>query len=355
MDAVLLPYKGKDMPKISVRPLGSTALITTLQMSHGKGVDFIVLQHRPPVETTFGDFRTDAEAALVRLDRNGVVRSASFSGGSFLSRASGQTLASRPRPSRQERKIAVRSHDAHQVRLSWASPKTVRPCVEYGHAGGGGYIFRTPLPEKVAAHCSVEIAGMSYDLDYVYRAIEVTDKGEAIVGEGTFEIPLPKDFDFDCGGHQGWPKRGANGCVLAQPGYGGTKFCLKRAARPMREVHYIHADHATRLAVGENTRVSFAYKTDVSEPIKDFYFKITLTDTERRWWAVYLERKPSPEWRHVNLRLTDFRGDGPRKVNAGQTLAQATKIIKLGFTMRKGATERPAAHSFSVDQIMCVE
>ena len=355
MDAVLLPYEGDDMPAVSVEPLAVDAEVTGLRVSHDKGTDLILLQHRPPVETIFGEFKTDAEVALVRLDADGRVRSASFSGGAFLARASGQTLISGPKPERHEQKVTVASDDAHQVRMSWTSPTPARACVEYGYAGGGGYLFRTPLSQDAAADCSVEIVGLNHDIDYLYRALAVTDDGETVVGEGTFDVPIPMAFNFDRGTHQGWPKRGGSKCTPAKPGYGGTEYCLERAAAPTRSAHYIHANHAMRLTVGDGSRVSLAYKTNVSEPVKDFYFKISLTDDQRRWWAVYLEKAPSPEWKHVDLKLTDLRGDGPGKGNVGRTLPVGTRITQAGFTMRKGPTEQPASHSFHVDQIEFVE
>lgn len=355
MDVVLLPYRGREMPKVTVKAIESSAQVTALQVSHERGTDLVLLQHRPPVATAFGGFRSDADVALVRLDRGGAVAAAALGGGTFLGRDPSPTLVAAPRPEGRAGAIRVERTDVHRVCVSWPSEAPVRPCVEYGHAGGGGYIFRTSLPDEATKDCRVEIVGLTCDLDFVYRALAVTDKGEAIVGEGTFSLPFPREFDFDNGSAEGWPTGGHSGCALVAPGCGGTGSCLRCFGPVVRDVNYLGASHALRLRLGEASHVSLAYRTEVGGPVKDFYFKVSLTDTEGRWWSVYLERLPSPEWKTVELKSSDFRGDGPGEVNSGQTLPVGAEIRQVGFILRKGATEQPASHSFSVDRIRFVE
>jgi hypothetical protein len=85
---VLYPMRaGQGVPVASVEPIPAAedALGITVRFSDGRA-DCILFSHRPGHRATFGTFSTDAEAAVIRLRRDGVVDRALLVGGSFIQR-----------------------------------------------------------------------------------------------------------------------------------------------------------------------------------------------------------------------------------------------------------------------------
>ncbi len=209
--------------------------------------------------------------------------------------------------------------------------------LRWGYAAGGGLIFeRGPEPDG-----SFRLAGTLFDVPYQYAVVH----GERTLQSGTYMLPAPKTYDFEDGETAGWSGE------IARPGAGGSAACLHAASPATTEPAYVTLSQPRRLVSDADLYVALDWRSPVADGGDWYYVKVTLVDEEGRYWSSYVARAPSDEWRQVELRLGDFRGDTAGSAIQGQSLPAGVRFREVQVVGRKGVTGDAVAMVLQVDQV----
>ena len=355
-DMVLFPYPGTERPTVEVKRLDAHGPdVTALEVRHPKGVDCILLQHRPPQPVDLTPrVKTDATVALLRYDHEGTLVTWSAVDGSAAGEAPA-LMADAPAQAGDllAKPLEVGAINEHTVKVAWECRQPVRVTVQYGHGLGGGYLFEKSSPEP-AARGAIKLRYLTPLMPYVFRATCVAEDGRRVLlGAGTFEPTPPPMTTFDdptdAGQWQGWGRMG----IVPEGRDGG--MCLKGSAGPTADVRYISVSRPFARRVTRLSRFAFDYRTVAEHPGKSYYFKVNVTDDQGEDWSAYLERGPSGKWRRVELPLTRLRQDTRNHKNRAASLPAGATLRMLRFTQRKDKAADAGEQAFWIDNVRVYE
>jgi hypothetical protein len=342
LDCLLFPYRGADMPPVRFEALPEHGVKSSaLRISTAEWVDYYYCSHNEGGAARFGDFDTDADLAWVRTDLAGNVLKAVCEGGSYLQR-DGQRLAGEdgPAPGAVPKDVEGRT-------LEFDSATPGKATVDYGHADGGGYLFRVEQ-EVQPGHAAISLPDLLPQLSYAYRLRVVAEGRTQAAQRGRLRLPPPGEFDFDDGTAQGWEGAAETG----KPGFHDSLGALHLTSDPAAEAQYVSAGRAVRFSVGKELAISFACRAPLADGGDWCYTKLTLQDRNGMDWSAYFAREPVRDWRQVALTLSDFRGDTrDRPDQQGKPLPVGTRISRISFVQRKGVTANPVAAELWVDDV----
>jgi hypothetical protein len=86
----LYPYQGTAAPTVTIEPLatqptGPQTLATRISIG-GKGADYVFVSFAGKGQGRFGEFATDAEAAVIRTDAGGAVKGVFVMNGTYVTK-----------------------------------------------------------------------------------------------------------------------------------------------------------------------------------------------------------------------------------------------------------------------------
>ncbi|MBI2297730.1 MAG: alginate lyase family protein [Armatimonadetes bacterium] len=337
-ETVILPYPGEQPPKLTARRLPVMLAgkpvppheATALEILRDGRRDVCYLSHAAERRTVTVDGReTAAEAALWRFGADGKLLSSSA--------VAPPTPVGTP---------VAETLDRLPIEVSAAEPARFR--LRYGYASGGGYLFETE-PTEPADSAALRVRDLQRDLPYVFEVLSEAGGQTRVVRRGVLRVPSPKAFDFEDDTLQGWT---GNNATVAAPGNAGSRGCLRVQGEATRDVQYVGAEVPVRVAAGPTLRVRFAARAPLPVGGKWFYAKLWLEDDAGDIWASYFANAPWQEWRAVALGPGDFRGDTYNKPEQqGKPLPAGARIVKLGFTLRKDATEAAVGGVLELDDV----
>jgi hypothetical protein len=188
-DVVLVPFPGKTKPVISVKALSEHgADVTALEIQTQEGFQRIFMRHSVPkpaggAQENAGNEETEVRIIFFNLE--GKLESTSGVYAGFLT----------AEPVSVGQPLAFEWINEHTVKVSWLFGEEGqginRIYVDYGHAEGGGYIFRKPSEVQTGARGEMSISGLSAGRNYICRAW-AEKAGEAsgvLLAEGGLKFP----------------------------------------------------------------------------------------------------------------------------------------------------------------------
>lgn len=209
-DVVLVPFPNKTKPVMSVTVLPEHGRdVTALEIQTKEGIHRIFMRHNAPklaggAQENPGNEETEVRVSFFNLDRQLESTSAVYTG--FLM----------AEPVSLGRSLAFEWINENTVKVSWLfgedGQDINRINVDYGHAEGGGYIFRKPVQVEAGKRGEMTISGLSAGRNYICRAW-AEKAGEAtgvLLAEGCLKFPsyFSDNADSDKDGMpDGWEAR----------------------------------------------------------------------------------------------------------------------------------------------------
>ena len=338
-DTVVLPFKGRQAPKIDVkriqvtvdeRPL-SPEQATALQVTGDGWRDVCVISHlpdHPPLR--FDDLTTDAEVAVFRFE------------GDELKQVS--ALAGPPRTHALDEEPPGVDLDKAQIEVSCEPP--ARLVLRYGYAAGGGFLFETP-PTEETTKALLRPQGLQRDVPYVYEVLARREDAQTTLQHGRILVPQARAHDFEDGTLQGWE---GNGAKLVG-GAHDSEGALATQAAPTTQPTYVSAYKPYRIVASPDMQIALSWRTPLQDGGDWFYAKVTLHANDGVDWSAYFASKPSGSWQALNLTLADFRGDTQGRPELGKPMPEGTLISRVRVTLRKGKTPEPVAAHLEIDDV----
>lgn len=326
IDTLLFPYPGNEVPNVSMRRLpGNDEGTTDLEIRTPEWTDRFRWQDALRTGEVLSGTGTEAEISWERRDRDGRIAATAYHG-------------TRPRDMVE---LAV---SAEGRVLNVICPETGMLYIDYGFSAGGGCIYA--VQEQVqegTAH--ILLTDACWGQCYFYRAWFTGKNGSEAMAEGKLDAEWPTICTFEGGEGRDW--QGATVVAIEDGGH-----ILRGEGPEDKGVQYKSIYLPVEVSAPADFGVKFRFRTPMTNGGEGFYVKAYLYDEEGRYWSAYLDRNPVREWRTVTLDRELFRRDGGGKNDhPATTLPPGHRIVRCGFTVRKGRTTTAAAPIIEVDDV----